>query len=162
VVGVAILLLILAFANHFIALLNKLSHTKKAQNNKLLHGVLNQINHFIVALKILHSWRIFVAVVGLSLLAWSIEGLLFVSAAYAINYDGSCLGPYFSFALGTLSTLIPSSPGYVGTFDYFTMLGIHAYGLNQTASTAYALIAHLLLWLPVTLVGFILYLKRKK
>jgi uncharacterized protein (TIRG00374 family) len=90
---------------------------------------------------------------GLSLLAWILEGSLYASVAWALHADGSALAPWFACATGTLATLIPSSPGYVGTFDYFAILGMMAYGAGRAVSAAFAMVVHLLLWLPVTLVG---------
>ncbi|HSC81948.1 MAG TPA: lysylphosphatidylglycerol synthase domain-containing protein, partial [Chitinolyticbacter sp.] len=55
--------------------------------------------------------------------------------------------------VGTLATLIPSTPGYVGTFDYFTVRAMTALGNGQVVATAYALLVHALLWLPPTLAG---------
>jgi uncharacterized membrane protein YbhN (UPF0104 family) len=55
--------------------------------------------------------------------------------------------------VGTLATLIPSTPGYVGTFDYFTVRAMSVLGNSISASTAYALLVHILLWLPPTLIG---------
>jgi hypothetical protein len=54
---------------------------------------------------------------------------------------------------GTLATLLPSSPGYVGTFDYFAMQGIIAYGAAKEPAAAFTLLAHILMWLPLTVVG---------
>jgi uncharacterized protein (DUF983 family) len=43
----------------------------------------------------------------------------------------------------------------VGTFDYFTARAMAALGNDLVASTAYALLVHVLLWLPPTLIGSI-------
>ncbi len=59
----------------------------------------------------------------------------------------------FALSTGALATLLPSSPGYVGTFDYFAILGITAYGASRAAAAAFALLVHFLLWLPPTVVG---------
>ena len=40
-----------------------------------------------------------------------------------------------------------------GTFDYFAALGLTAYGAPPAAATAFALLTHLILWLPVTIAG---------
>ena len=61
--------------------------------------------------------------------------------------------PWFAAATGTLATLSPSSPGYIGTFDYFAILGITAFGAHRAAATAFAVVVHAMLWLPVTIVG---------
>jgi uncharacterized membrane protein YbhN (UPF0104 family) len=63
--------------------------------------------------------------------------------------------PWLSLGAATLATLLPSSPGYVGTFDYFATLGFTAYGASAALATAVALLTHVLLWLPVTVAGFI-------
>jgi uncharacterized membrane protein YbhN (UPF0104 family) len=55
----------------------------------------------------------------------------------------------------TLATLLPSSPGYVGTFDYFATLGLTAYGALPSTAAAFAFLTHLMLWIPVTVAGFL-------
>ncbi len=94
---------------------------------------------------------------ALSVLAWIFEGGVFATVAWSLQADVAPLGSWFSLALGTLATLIPSSPGYVGTFDYFTMLGLTSYGADRAVAAVFALLVHLLLWIPVTLVGALLF-----
>jgi len=89
----------------------------------------------------------------LSIVGWALEGGIFVSVAWALRTGGDALGPWFALATGTLATLLPSSPGYVGTFDYFTMLGVTAYGAAPARAAAFALLVHLIIWLPVTIAG---------
>ncbi len=101
------------------------------------------------------------ALMLLSILIWTFEGSVFWSVSWAVTHESSILAPYFSLATGTLATLLPSSPGYVGTFDYFAMQGLHAYGTDITIAAAYALIVHLILWLPTTLAGFTYFLIRQ-
>jgi uncharacterized protein (TIRG00374 family) len=90
---------------------------------------------------------------SLSVLAWLLEGAMYACAAWALHVGGSPIAPWFAAATGTLATLIPSSPGYVGTFDYFAILGLTAFGAHRVAATAFAVVVHLMLWLPVTVVG---------
>ncbi len=60
---------------------------------------------------------------------------------------------WLALPVGTLATLIPSTPGYVGTFDYFIVQAMTALNNPVTAATAYALLVHMVLWLPPTLIG---------
>jgi uncharacterized membrane protein YbhN (UPF0104 family) len=55
--------------------------------------------------------------------------------------------------VGTLATVIPSTPGYAGTFDFFTARAMTASGNAAAAATAFALLVHVLLWLPPTIAG---------
>ena len=94
-----------------------------------------------------------VQLLSLSVLAWLLEGTMYACVAWALHVGGSPVAPWFAAATGTLATLIPSSPGYVGTFDYFAILGLTAFGAQRAAATAFAVVVHVVLWLPVTLVG---------
>jgi glycosyltransferase 2 family protein len=95
-----------------------------------------------------------VRLLGLSLLAWALEGLVFACVAWSLHIQVFWLAPWLSLGAATLATLLPSSPGYVGTFDYFAALGLTAYRATPASATAFALLTHLILWLPVTLAGF--------
>ena len=93
------------------------------------------------------------SLLGLSLLAWMLEGAMYACVAWALHIGGSPVAPWFATATGTLATMIPSSPGYVGTFDYFAILGMTAFGAQRAASAAFVMVVHLILWLPVTFAG---------
>ena len=53
-----------------------------------------------------------------------------------------------------LAGLIPASPGQIGVFEFFVSLVLIAVGVADTEAHAYALVVHLVIWLPVTLAGF--------
>jgi uncharacterized membrane protein YbhN (UPF0104 family) len=86
-------------------------------------------------------------------MTWGFEGAVFATVAAAVSAGVDPLGPWFSLGTGTLATLIPSSPGYFGTFDYFAALGLVAYGADPEISVAFALTVHTVLWLPLTVAG---------
>ena len=90
---------------------------------------------------------------SLSLLAWLLEGAVFACVAWSLDLPVPWLAPWLALGAATLATLLPSSPGYVGTFDYFAALGVTAYGAPAAGATAFALLTHLMLWLPVTAAG---------
>ena len=109
--------------------------------------------HFAAALGVVRSIPRLLALAGLSSLVWLFEGLVYVTVAAAIDAVAGAPGAWFSLASGALATLIPSAPGYLGTFDYFAALGLQAYGATVETSVAFALIVHTVLWLPATVVG---------
>jgi uncharacterized protein (TIRG00374 family) len=88
-----------------------------------------------------------------SVVAWLLEGTVFACVAWSLGIAAHPIAPWLSLAAGTLATLIPSSPGYVGTFDYFASLGLRASGTLPADAAAFALLTHLVLWLPVTVAG---------
>jgi len=99
------------------------------------------------------DWRALAAMLLWTLGAWLGEACVFVGAAFAIPELVQPLGAILALPLATLATLIPSTPGYVGTFDYFAVLALTQTGNGAAAATAFALLTHLLLWLPPTVIG---------
>jgi len=120
---------------------------------KLGGNLLDEINKSLVTLVHLAKGGTMIRLVAWSLAAWLAEGCVFWFAALALSSIATSADGWLALPVGTLATLIPSTPGYVGTFDYFTVRAMSALGNNTVASTAYALLVHALLWLPPTLIG---------
>ncbi len=127
------------------------------QQSALLARVFKQGESFLDAILLLRSLSTTFVLLVICLCAWLSESLVFVFAAHGVNATQGVMGPIFASSVGALSTLIPSAPGYIGTFDYFTMLGLRAYGSPVEAATASALLSHMILWLPVTIYGLFYY-----
>jgi uncharacterized membrane protein YbhN (UPF0104 family) len=112
-----------------------------------------------LALKVIRAPRRFMTAIAMSTAVWIAEGAVFGAGAEAVSYDGRSWGPWFALATGSLSTLVPSSPGFVGTFDFFTLSGFSAYGASDQKAAAAALLIHGVLWFPLTAAGLIYLLK---
>lgn len=97
-----------------------------------------------------------IKVTTLSFLAWVFEGGVFYSVGLALGVGASPEVALLALCFGTLSTIIPSSPGYVGTFHFFTARAVSVFGAVQAAAAAYALLVHAILWLTTTAIGFVL------
>jgi uncharacterized protein (TIRG00374 family) len=106
------------------------------------------------SLSLLRSPSRAIRLLGISVLAWILEGAVFACVLWSLRIDVPWPAAWLSLAAATLATLLPSSPGYVGTFDYFASLGLTGYGVEHSAAAAFAVLAHLTLWVPVTLAGF--------
>lgn len=98
--------------------------------------------------------RIIAPLAGLSIVIWCIEAGVFVAVAWSLNMNSA--GIWLAMGLGNIGTLLPGSPGHVGTFDFFTMAGIMAHGTRRTLAAAFAVLVHVLLWLPLTSAGLLL------
>ena len=57
-------------------------------------------------------------------------------------------------AVVNLATTIPSTPGYVGTFDAPGIRILERFGVPGSIAAGYTLVLHAALWLPITLLGF--------
>ena len=89
----------------------------------------------------------------LSMLAWIAEGFVFWLIAISLPSISNHLAAWLALPVGTLATVIPSTPGYVGTFDYFTAQAMTALGNTVMASAAFSFLLHAVLWLPPTIAG---------
>jgi uncharacterized protein (TIRG00374 family) len=114
--------------------------------------------HFLEALGLMRSPRLTLQLLTLSILVWVFEGAVFATVAHGLSVT-TIAGPWFALSTGTLGTLLPSSPGYVGTFDYLAMVGLIAYGADRDHAAAFAFIVHVVLWLPLTMIGITYFLK---
>lgn len=88
-----------------------------------------------------------------SALAWIFEGLTFFFVALSLTTITKPIAAWLALPIGTLSTIIPSAPGYVGTFDFFTSRSMAILGNASGASAVYAFLVHLVIWLPPTILG---------
>ncbi|MEL6307515.1 MAG: lysylphosphatidylglycerol synthase transmembrane domain-containing protein [Chloroflexota bacterium] len=85
---------------------------------------------------------------------WAIEAGVYWIVMWAFGLD---LGyPVALLVVGTvnLAGLIPASPGMVGVYEFFVSAVMVAVGIDNGTALAYAIVVHIVIWLPVTLVGF--------
>jgi glycosyltransferase 2 family protein len=93
------------------------------------------------------------AIVFSTVLAWLLETLKYWFVMHAFAIDLTFVDLMLVNGVGNLFTIIPSGPGYVGTFDAAGIGILSALGVRQELATAYTLVLHAVLWLPVTLLG---------
>jgi len=94
------------------------------------------------------------ALLLLSVVGWVAEGMVFVLVAYGLGSSVATSTALFVYVMGNLSQAVPGTPGNFGTFEYIARDGLVALaGLAPALATSVALVAHLVIWIPVTLIG---------
>ncbi|WP_083447171.1 lysylphosphatidylglycerol synthase transmembrane domain-containing protein [Azoarcus sp. CIB] len=88
-----------------------------------------------------------------SALVWLGETGLFLSVLSGFGLDNGLPLAMVIMAIATLSTLVPSSPGYVGPFHLAAYAAISMVGGSSAQAASFAVLSHLGLWLPTTLAG---------
>lgn len=149
----AVLTLIAAFPGTAVALLRGTSRWVHARAPWLGGRFLNEVESALGTVAALSSRGRIVELVGWSGGAWLAEAVLYLCVAVGMPAISRESGAWLSLALGNFATILPTAPGYVGTFDYFAARAMVIAGNEAAAATAYALLVHFLLWLPPTLVG---------
>ncbi len=125
----------------------------KAESEGLLGKVSAQAVTFLESLRVLRDWRLASLLVVTTAASWLFEGGVFVAVASGIGIVADAYAPWFSLGAGTLGTLIPSTPGHVGTFDFLAASALRAFAVPSEQAIAFALAVHAVLWLPLTLLG---------
>ena len=93
-------------------------------------------------------------ILGLSCAAWLLEAGMYFVLMYAFPIPPSAALATLTTAVANLGTLIPSSPGYVGVFDFIGKSVLTQFGVPDEPALAYVLVVHAALVVPVTLLGF--------
>lgn len=127
---------------------------------KLAQSAQGLADHFMTGLENLRRPRdLLMTLVG-SIFIWLTETTKYWFVMHAFNFEVSFFVLMVMTAVVNLATTLPSSPGYVGTFDTPGIKTLTAYGVRETVAVSYTLVLHAALWLPITLLGFF-YLYRQ-
>lgn len=102
---------------------------------------------------ILSRGRRMLGLVGASALVWTCEGAVYWAVAMAIPAMEAPAAAWLAMPVGTLATLLPSTPGYIGTFDFFAIEAAEAGGNSTAAATAFAVLVHAYFFIPATIAG---------
>lgn len=113
---------------------------------------------FLTGLGVLSRRGDLAVVIVTSIVAWSFEATVYWTVAQAfgapLSTAMSPAGALLTTAIGNLATLVPSGPGFVGTFEAGILLAVNgALGVGRGLALSYAVLLHALLWLPVTVWG---------
>jgi uncharacterized protein (TIRG00374 family) len=113
--------------------------------------------NFARSLALVHDPSRLARVLGLSLVAWCIELGLFFVLLLALALPASYPLALLVGSAANFATLIPSSPGYAGTFDSAVIkILTDSAGVSAVQALAYDVAVHAALWLPVVVVGTLL------
>ncbi len=95
-----------------------------------------------------------------STLIWLTETGKYWFVMHAFDFEVSFFVLMLMTAVVNFATTLPSSPGYIGTFDEPGIEILKAFGVNANVAASYTLVLHAALWLPITLLG-IYYMLRQ-
>ncbi|MCD6337542.1 MAG: flippase-like domain-containing protein [Candidatus Marinimicrobia bacterium] len=108
---------------------------------------------FIEGLRSLSSPMNVIKIFLVSIIIWLLETGFYWFTMRAFPFKVSFSTLMLMNGVLNLFTVIPSTPGYIGTFDAPGIAMLTAFGINSEISASYILLLHAALWLPVTFVG---------
>lgn len=90
---------------------------------------------------------------ALTAVIWTLELLLVCVLAIAFGIDLGAVDLLFVMLAIALGTMVPASPGYVGTFEFFGVSALALLGIEGSAALGFVVTLHAVLLLGASLVG---------
>jgi uncharacterized protein (TIRG00374 family) len=108
---------------------------------------------FINGLSVLRSPQDSLLAFALTALAWSGETAAYYFILRAFGLSLPFYAAIMLMAVVNLGIMIPSSPGYVGPFEFFGVGSLLLFNVNKSVALPCILVIHTMIWLPITLWG---------
>ena len=123
-----------------------------------LHRRLGNLARSIVdGLRVLEDGRTLLAIVPLSILCWLAELGLYVCLMLSLGFNVGVLGLMAGMVIANFVTILPSAPGYVGTFDLFLAQTLeNSFAVPEATAAAFTILAHTVLLVPVVIGGLLI------
>jgi glycosyltransferase 2 family protein len=96
-----------------------------------------------------------------SLLIWCVEASVYIAVGHAVDITLSLQDGLAVVAFTNAAALIPAAPGYIGTYDAAVIFAVDAVSsAAKSAVLSYLLLLRFVLFVPITVVGFVLLVVR--
>ena len=95
-----------------------------------------------------------------SLLIWCVEASVYIAVGHAVDITLSLQDGLAVVAFTNAAALIPAAPGYIGTYDAAVIFAVGAVSDAAKSAVSYLLLLRFVLFVPITVVGFVLLVAR--
>jgi len=127
---------------------------------KLRERVDSLSRSFLDGLKPMENKFDYITIVVLSLLIWFCYWAVFYLNFYTFNlvaeFNLNTTSSLVLLVITTISIVVPSSPGYVGTYHWLCQVSLGLFHVPRAIALTYAIVVHAINFFPVSIVGFIL------
>lgn len=89
----------------------------------------------------------------LTLLLWMLELLTAFTIAEAFGLDIALGNILFIIIVITIGTLVPSSPGFIGTYEFFGVQALTILGISGGEGLSFIIVLHAVNWLSASIIG---------
>jgi uncharacterized protein (TIRG00374 family) len=124
---------------------------KEAHKIKLDHF----LQQFLSGLRSLHSFKRVIQFIGLTGLIWLMDAIATVFLAYILKIPLLLQQAFVLLAALGLSSAIPSTPGYVGVYQFVAVTTLTPFGISKADALAYILISQILGYLVIVFWGLL-------
>jgi hypothetical protein len=158
----ALLLLMKKYRRQTLAASDRVTGFLPTTVSQKINELLDQFLNGIVALK--HAGH-YLLVGILSILIWACYALTFQLLFYAFDFIGLYHLPWtaalVALVITTISVVVPSSPGYVGSYHFLCQLSLGLFAVPKGPALSYAFVMHAVNILPVFFLGLFILSREK-
>jgi uncharacterized membrane protein YbhN (UPF0104 family) len=101
-----------------------------------------------------------VVLLAVTFVLWVVEAAVYYAVARSVDLGISMSGALYLVALTNFVAALPAAPGSIGTFDAAVAWGAHRLGAGGSAAVSYLIMLRFVLYVPITLVGFLVLVTR--
>jgi len=98
--------------------------------------------------------------VGISLATWAMWALAAWLVARSVGIELSAMEAIFVTAVINLGVAVPSSPGFIGTYQWLCVSALALFDVRASEAFAFSILMHAVWYVPTLLVGGALLLRR--
>lgn len=92
---------------------------------------------------------------------WMLGLLMTWCVALSCNLEVTLTQMLYVMCIVNLGAMLPSAPGYLGTYQLFCVFSLGAFGISHERALAFSLVSHITWYLPLTLVGIALFFRER-
>lgn len=90
-----------------------------------------------------------------SVVVWLLSGVAYYCVLQAFDLQLSIMAGVFVLAVTTLVLIVPSTPGYIGVFDYAAVMTLSVFGIERSLALSCALVLHAVTYVTFSGMGLI-------
>jgi uncharacterized protein (TIRG00374 family) len=125
------------------------------------HRALNFAQDFITSFsrgaRILIHWPIMVWAFSCSIFLWSAMAMCNYIMFLAFSFSLSWVAAFVLLIIVDLGLMIPTAPGFVGSFQFFFIVGLALFGVGREQALSFAILSHAVQFLFVSFSGLIFF-----
>ena len=145
----------------FLVLLKRYKENMLKFLNYILSPISKRLSHktdeilisFIAGFDVLKGKKQIALILFYSFSIWTIYAVLTLLVFISFNFNLPVYAPFLLTVILTFGVMIPSSPGYVGTYQYFCIMGLALWGIKESDALGFSLVYHASQYVPVTSLG---------
>ncbi|NIN01064.1 MAG: flippase-like domain-containing protein [candidate division Zixibacteria bacterium] len=118
------------------------------------------LEKFIGGLKVFRDVPSLIWILAWSIFIWIIVGISNYFIFLAFGLQPPIQASFILLVIVSLGVMLPSSPGFVGTFQFFCVVSLATFGYDKNVALPFSIVLHASQYFPVTLLG-LYYLKRE-